>query len=907
MAPDPSESQPLTAAYRNGNISGDDLHESDKRRDDDDDDTMSTTSLVFDHINGHAAAKAALNKYTDKPTSQLGPNEGFDDVLDEEDYLNGVQIIKPVDRKLRRALWIVGILCLLGWMAAGAQFMARGKAARSGGTDSKGISIPLPNLSGGGGHDDGSGRKMKLTLPGVLGGEFRPAVHAVRWIAGANGEDGLLLERGAGRSGYLVVDDVRNQGDLSPTPQFTRQVLMKMSSFVVETGGSGSRRPIYPAETWPSTDLKTVLVLSDKQQNWRHSYTGLYWLFNVDTQIGEALDPKNPMARIQLAKWSPKADAIAFVRDNNLYLRKLDSAKTVLQITKDGGDDFFYGIPDWVYEEEVFSGNTATWWSEDGKYFAFLQTNESQVPTYPIQYFIDRPSGTRPRPGEENYPEVRDIKYPKAGAPNPIVKLQFYDVAKGNVFSVPIEGDFPDLDRLITEVVWAGEEGKVIVRETNRVSNVMKVVLIDANARTGRTVREQDVKALDGGWFEVSQETTYVPADPENNRTHSGYVDTIIVDGYDHLGYFTPLDNPEPLILTRGEWEVEKAPSAVDLTHNFVYLKGTKESSIQRHIYRVKLDGTGFEAISDTSAEGYYSASFSTGGSYALLDYQGPSIPWQKVISMPGTSGDGFEKVLEDNPFLSKTVDQYELPEMVYQTVNIDGFELNLVEYRPPHFNEKKKYPVMFHQYQGPGSQTVHKKFGVDFQTYVAGTLGYIVVTIDGRGTGLRGRKTRCIVRNNIGSWEAHDQIAAAKMWAEKDYVDPDRMAIWGWSYGGFMALKTLEMDGGETFKYGMAVAPVTDWAFYDSIYTERYMDTPQRNEVGYRNTSIHDIESLRKNVRFLVMHGIADDNVHTQSTYTLLDKLDMAGVTNYDVHVFPDSDHGIYFHNANIIVYQSE
>jgi len=198
----------------------------------------------------------------------------------------------------------------------------------------------------------------------------------------------------------------------------------------------------------------------------------------------------------------------------------------------------------------------------------------------------------------------------------------------------------------------------------------------------------------------------------------------------------------------------------------------------------------------------------------------------------------------------------------------------------------------------------VKKTFAVDFQAYIAANLGYIVVTVDGRGTGFIGREARCIVRGNIGYWEAHDQIETAKMWASNKYVDASRIAIWGWSYGGFMTLKTLEQDAGETFSYGMAVAPVTDWRFYDSIYTERYMHTPQTNPGGYDNSSISNVTALSQSVRFLVMHGVADDNVHMQSTLTLLDKLDVAGVENYDVHVFPDSNHGIYFHNANRIVY---
>jgi dipeptidyl aminopeptidase len=380
----------------------------------------------------------------------------------------------------------------------------------------------------------------------------------------------------------------------------------------------------------------------------------------------------------------------------------------------------------------------------------------------------------------------------------------------------------------------------------------------------------------------------------------------VIYKNNDHLGYFTPLENPDPIMLTDGDWEVVDAPSAVDLKRNLVYFRATKEGSIQRHVYSVNLDGSNIQALTDTSKDGYYAVSFSSGAGYALLSYNGPNIPWQKVISTPSNTNH-YEKTIEENPRLADMAAKHELPIKIYSTVNIDGFELNVVERRPPHFNEKKKYPVLFYLYGGPGSQTVDKTFTVDFQAYIAANLGYIVVTVDGRGTGFIGRKARTIIRGNLGYYEAHDQIATAKIWAEKKYVDASRIAIWGWSYGGFMTLKTLEQDAGQTFSYGMAVAPVTDWRFYDSIYTERYMHTPQHNRGGYDNSSISNMTALHQNVRFLIMHGVADDNVHMQNSLTLLDKLDLAGVENYDVHVFPDSDHSIYFHNANRIVYDSK
>ncbi|PSN63368.1 putative dipeptidyl-aminopeptidase B [Corynespora cassiicola Philippines] len=843
--------------------------------------SISTTSLVLEHINDEAARIAPRATLGEKYRDDDGAEPGrVQDPLDVED--GRFQGLKPVDRKARRLLWIIGTICVVGWGLALASFLTSGSYKHD-------SSRPLDPLAP---ATKGSGKKV--TLESVLTGQWYPRTQDVSWIAGPKGQDGLLLERGVSGKDFLVVEDIRNKD--SDAAKGSKTTLMKKQTFSV------NGKFVYPDDVWPSKDFTKVLIVSETQKNWRHSFTGLYWVLDVATQKAQPLDPENPNSRIQLASWSPQSDAIVFTRDNNMFLRKLDSDR-VIPITEDGGSELFYGVPDWVYEEEVFQANSATWWSEDGEYIAFLRTDESTVPTFPVQYFMSRPSGKKPNPGEEAYPEVRNIKYPKAGAPNPIVSLQFYDVIQGQVFSVDIKDDFEDHDRLITEIIWAGKSQQVLVRETNRESDVLKVVLMDVERRTGQTVRTEDVQALDGGWFEVSQRTTFVPSDPAKGRNHDGYIDTVIHEGYDHIGYFTPLDNPEPILLTQGKWEVVEAPSVVDLENNLVYYISTERSSIERHPYVVNLDGSGKKEVIEGSEAGYYDAHFSTGGSYALITYRGPGIPWQKIISTP-SSKDKYEKVLEENKALEKFTRQHELPILNYQTIEVNGFNLNVLERRPPHFNEKRKYPVLFYQYSGPGSQTVDKKFKVDFQAYIASSLGYIVVTVDGRGTGFLGREFRTCTRGHIGVLEAEDQIAVAKEFAKRKYVDEERIAIWGWSYGGFQTLKTLETDAGQTFKYGMAVAPVTDWRFYDSIYTERYMHMPQNNQQGYDNTSISNVNALSKNTRFLIMHGVADDNVHMQNTLTLLDKLDLANVENYDVHFFPDSDHSIYFHNANKIVY---
>ena len=839
--------------------------------------TASTTSLVLEHINEHKPREKPIRFRDDEDA----PKNEFEE-LDVEDgplYVHG----KPSDIRYRKWLWILGAMTIAGWVAAFVLFLAKGSYKH------RSALAHDPSATG----SLGSGKRVPLDS--IQRGVWRANNHAISWIESPNGQDGMLLEKGGNKDrDYLVVEDVRSWEE--GTEASSRITLMKNAGFQHEN------EYIYPAEVWPSPDLKSVLIQSNRKPNWRHSSTGRYWLYDVESQTGKALDPSYPDKRMQLATWSPKSDAVVFTRDNNMFLRRLDEDK-VIQITKDGGEQMFNGVPDWVFEEEVFAGNSATWYSPDGDYVAFLSTNETRVPEYPVQYFLSRPSGTKPDPGEENYPEVRQIKYPKAGSPNPVVRLRFYDIKKGTTFDVKIDNDFEDDDRLITEVIWAGETGKVLVRETNRESDDLRMVLIDVLRRSGRIVRTQNVMELDGGWFEVSESTTFIPADPSNNRPNDGYIDTVIHEGYDHLAYFSPLDNSDPVMLTTGEWEVVEAPSAVDLKRNLVYFTATKESSIQRHDYVVNLDGSDLRAITDTSQEGYYDVSYSKLAGFVLVTYSGPNVPWQKVVSTP-SNPQTYTHTVEENKKLGELAASYELPRKMYSTINIDGYDLNVVERLPPHFDYSRRYPVLFYLYGGPGSQQVNKEFTVDFQSYVASSLGYIVVTVDGRGTGFIGRKARCIIRGNIGYYEAYDQIQTAKHFASKKYVDETRMAIWGWSYGGFLTLKTLEQDAGQTFSYGMAVAPVTDWHFYDSIYTERWMHTPQHNPDGYKNATVSNVTAMGQNVRFLLMHGVSDDNVHFQNSLTLLDELDLNVVENYDVHVFPDSDHGIYFHNANKIVY---
>ncbi|PHH63350.1 hypothetical protein CDD81_6047 [Ophiocordyceps australis] len=662
----------------------------------------------------------------------------------------------------------------------------------------------------------GSGKQ--ITMEQVQSGYWQPRSRSIEWIADPDGNDGLLLEQGAPNKDYL-------RAQLAAT--------------------LGSALTYMPEWTRPSPNLEKVLLGVEKKQNWRHSFTASYFVLDVASGAVEPLVPGNAAARVQLATWSPLSSCIAFTMDNNLYLRHLNDSAAAVQITADGGPEYFYGVPDWVYEEEVFGAAAATWWSADGTHLAFLRTNESG----------------------EAYPERRLINQ--------------------QTFSISLDNDFADSDRIINNVLWASHH--VLLKQTNRVGDHVRVVL------------------LDGGWYEVSHKMAFVPADASRGRPHDGYVDTIVHHGFNHLAYFAPLDNPEPLMLTSGPWEVEDGALAVDAPHGLVYFVAAKHSSITRHVYSVRLDGSHLTPLTDDEQDAYYSASFSSHAGYALVSYSGPRVPTQQVISTPSNPAPTpYNRTIEDNAQLAQRARTHQLPLLVHGQLDIgNGTLLNYMERRPPHFDPERAHPVLFQQYSGPESQSVSRRFRVDFHSYLAASLGYLVITVDPRGTGFRGRAHRVPVRRQLGLLEAADHIAAARLLSQRPYVDADRLAIWGWSYGAFQTLKTLELDAGHTFSYGMAVAPVTDWHFYDSVYTERYMDTPQANPDGYAASRIANASALAQSCRFLVMHGLADDNVHLQNTAALIDALDLASVTNYDLHVFPDSDHSISFHNANTIVYE--
>lgn len=745
--------------------------------------------------------------------------------------------------------------------------------------------------------------KTPLNFTSVRDGKFKPHFKQLQWFKepeSINNDKGtyVLKDEKDDNIMYIVKSIIDDD---------YQYILYNDSSFAHE----GTTYDIDKLTASP--DLTKAILKTNSTQNWRHSSYALYWLLDVSTNRIEPI--YNTEDKLSIVVFSPASTNVAFVYEHNVYVKSL-ADNEIKQITFDGSPDLFYGIPDWVYEEEVFSGDTALWWSPKGDKLTFLRTNDTSVPTFSIPYYVQE--------NHEDYPEYRKIKYPKAGYSNPAVDLIVYDLNApkkylNDNFSI-IEIDSSEIDdRLITEIIWVSDN-YLLAKTSNRASDILEIYLIETETNRANLIRKH--KAVDS-WFEITSNTLYIPKNESLGRAEDGYIDTVVVDGYNHLAYFSPPENPNALLLTKGQWEVVDGVASFDYNNNEIYFISTKKSSIERHIHSINLDDAiknenklpKLKDITDIQTDGWYSGSFSSGSRYLLLTYQGPGVPYQKLIDLHNSRD---IKTIESNEELQENLRNYVVPEVRYDVITLGNDEktgeeikANAVETLPLNFDPNHKYPVLFFVYGGPGSQLVTKNFAVTFSSVVAAELDSIVVTVDGRGTGFNthnknmGSDFKFSVRDKLGYYEPMDQISAAKLWAEKPYVDKERIGIWGWSYGGFLTLKTLETDSEDhIFSYGAAVAPVTKWKLYDSIYTERYMRTPQENPQGYQTASIHNVTNFENVKRFLIMHGSGDDNVHFQNSLKLIDDFNLECIENYDFMVFPDSDHSIRYHNGNTVVY---
>ncbi len=612
---------------------------------------------------------------------------------------------------------------------------------------------------------------------------------------------------------------------------------------------------------------KTILIACNTSSIFRHSFMANYYLYHIETkQLSKLFDFK-----IQEPTFSPDGKKIAYASENNLFVFDLDS-KISTPVTKDGKKNaIINGITDWVYEEE-FAFVRAFDWSADSKKLSYIRFDESLVPEFSMSIF-----------DKNLYPKIETFKYPKAGEKNALVSLHIYDV-KGNSAKKVNLDNYNDF--YIARMKWTKDANVLSAQVLNRHQNNLDLLFIDGNS--GATTIALTEK--DSAYVDVTDNLTFLK---DNN-----FIWTSEKDGFNHIYLY---DKAGKLLhqVTKGNWEVT-AYYGFDEKTNSLFYQSVENGSINRDIYKIGLNGENKVRLSTQT--GTNDATFSPNFQYYINTFSNTNQPTIYTLN-EAKSGKQLQ-VIEDNKALVTKLKDYNLPEKEFFVLKTEkGNELNAWIMKPKDFDTAKKYPVFMYQYSGPGSQQVVNGWGSsnEYWFMMLSQQGYIIACVDGRGTGFKGAEFKKVTQLQLGKYEVEDQIDAAKVIGNYPFVDKARIGIFGWSYGGFMASNCL-FKGNDVFKMAIAVAPVTNWRFYDSIYTERYMQTPQENASGYdENSPINHVDKLKG--KFLLIHGSGDDNVHVQNSMQMMEALIQAN-KQFDSQIYPDNNHGIYGGNTRIQLY---
>jgi dipeptidyl-peptidase-4 len=616
-------------------------------------------------------------------------------------------------------------------------------------------------------------------------------------------------------------------------------------------------------------DESKVVFYINYERIYRRSFYADYYVYDLNEK---QLIKVTENGRERLATLSPDGTKVAFLRDNNLFIRDLKN-ENIIQITEDGErNKIINGAPDWVYEEE-FGYNQAFDWSPDGKYIAYCKFDESAVREFAILKY----KGLAPEYKENMlYPEVYDFKYPKAGEDNSIVTVHTYNVASKETMTMEI-GE--ETDVYFPRIFWTKKANMLSIVRLNRLQNHMDILYADAANGKSEVVYSEDNKY-------------YIDQPPYENLTFIDKDNFIIMseeDGYNHIYLYNTVKK-EKTQITKGEYDIVSY-YGYNPKNDMVYYSSTEEGAIYRSVYMVKTNGKKKTKLSEQ--RGSNSAAFSSNYKYFINYFSSSTSP--TFVTLHNEKGKQI-RVLEDNAELKESVKEYAVqPKEFASFKTSEGVELNYWIIKPVGFEVGKSYPLIMTQYSGPNSQQVVDRWGIDWVQVLA-SEGFVVACVDPRGTGGRGEEFRKMTYKELGKYETIDQIEAAKYFGGLDFIDADRIGIYGWSYGGFMALNCMT-QGADYFNTGIAVAPVTNWRYYDNVYTERFMRKPQDNADGYDNNSpINHAEKLQGNL--LIVHGLADDNVHPQNTFEMTEALVQAE-KEFDMAIYTNRNHSIYGGNT--------
>ena len=612
-----------------------------------------------------------------------------------------------------------------------------------------------------------------------------------------------------------------------------------------------------------SKDEKKLLLATQLKQIYRYSSVGTYYVYDINTNELSLVSEN----KIQRPTFNNEGSKIAYGFENNLYITDLTSEKTI-QITTDGAKNtIINGLTDWVYEEE-FAFVRAFDWNLDGDKIAYIRFDESEVPEYSMDII-----------GTELYPTQQVFKYPKAGEANAKVSLHIYDLSSKKTSEIDIS-EYNSY--YIPRIKWTKDANILSVQLTNRHQNILDLVFVDSRNNTTTLIHQEK----DEAYVDVTDDLTFL-----NNNS---FIWTSEKSGWNHIYLY---DKTGKLVnqITDGDWEVTRY-YGFDENTGIIYYQSTQNGNINRDVYSITIQGTNNVRLSQET--GTNSASFSSDFTYFIGTFSNTVTPYKFTLHNSRT-GEQIREVKNNNS-LRELVSEYKVSPKEFSTISINGNDLNMYMIKPLDFDPNKKYPLFMYQYSGPGSQQVANRWGGsnDYWHQMLAQEGYIIVCVDGRGTGLKGRDFKKLTQKELGKYEVEDQIEVAKKLGELPYIDATRIGIWGWSYGAFMSSNCL-FQANDVFSMAIAVAPVSSWRFYDTIYTERYMQTPQENPSGYdENSPITYVDNLKGD--YLLVHGGADDNVHLQNTMRMVEALIQAN-KQFDWVIYPDKNHGIYGGNTRL------
>lgn len=614
-----------------------------------------------------------------------------------------------------------------------------------------------------------------------------------------------------------------------------------------------------------SPDESKIIFSKEADHIYRRSSKSLNYIFDIKSKTLTELSPNGKQMFPTFSKDSKK---VAFVRDNNLFYKNLETNEEV-QVTADGANNKIKnGWADWVYEEEFSLANYFDW-SNDGKYLAFVRWDETNVK----EYSMDMYNGNL-------YPDNVTFKYPKAGEDNSVVSVLIYDVAAKKTITADIGSE---KDIYIPRITWTAD-ANLCIQRMNRLQN--KIELLFANASDGKSkvILTEEAKT----YIDVTDNLTFLSG-------NNGFIWSSEMDEFNHLYHY---DSNGKLMnqITKGNWDVIEFKGYDEKTNTLFYTS-TERGAINRDLYSVKLNGSSKKLLS--AAEGTTDADFTTGHKYYVSSYSNANTP--SVFELHTADGK-LVKVLEDNKALKDKLKSYNLSQKIFFTFKTSqGVELNGYMIKPADFDAAKKYPVYMTAYNGPGSNMVNNSWENSFWHQFLAQEGYMVVCVDGRGTLGRGRQFKHCTYLQLGKLETIDQIEVAKYLGTLPYIDKTRIGFQGWSYGGYMA-SLLISKGADYFKAAIAVAPVTNWKYYDNIYTERFLRKPADNKSGYEdNSPVNFVKQIKG--KFLLVHGAADDNVHYQNSMEMAKAMVMYNIP-FEFMTYPNKNHGIYGGNTRLHLY---